>query len=62
MGETQQEALTTLYTELEFASLLKKEATGGAAFEIDFDPPDASFQAPEPMAEKEADEIIDSLF
>jgi DNA polymerase-1 len=62
MKEQNKEALTALYAELEFASLLKLEAVGGAGLEIDFDPPDATFKAPEPMLETQADEIIDSLF
>jgi len=61
LHEPQQEALTALYTELEFASLLKKEAIGGADLNIDFDP-DSEYKEPEGMSEKQADEIIDSIF
>ncbi len=55
------EALASLYIELEFASLLKNEAISGAAIDVDF-LDDSEFKAPEPMPEKEADELIDSLF
>lgn len=61
MRESQPETLTALYTELEFASLLKKEVSGGTGFDIEFDS-DAEFKAPEPMPETQADEIIDTLF
>lgn len=62
MRETNKEALTALYTELEFASLLKQESVGGTRLDIDFDPPDGEYKAPEPMPEEQADEIIDSIF
>jgi DNA polymerase I len=62
MRQPTPEAITALYLELEFASLLKKEATAGTNFEIDFDPPSEGFKAPEAMSEQQADEIIDTLF
>jgi DNA polymerase-1 len=57
MRDANQEALKALYVELEFASLLTHEAN----IEIDFDPPDATFKAPESMPEAQADEIIESF-
>jgi DNA polymerase-1 len=62
MRPTNQGALTALYSELEFASLLKQEAAGGTGMEIEFDQPDAEFKAPEPMPETQADDLIDTLF
>lgn len=58
-NEVDQEALTALYTELEFASLLKSEL--GDGLDMDFDPTGET-KIPEPMPETQADEIIDSLF
>lgn len=58
------EKINALYTELEFASLLKKDATGGAEVNVDFDfePPATETVIPAPMSEQEQDEIIDSIF
>lgn len=61
LRETTPEALTALYSELEFNSLLKKEALSAV---MDFAEiiPVAEFKAPEAMPEAEADAILDSLF
>lgn len=62
LNPVNQEKLTALYTELEFASLLKKEV-GGETMHIDFDPEiPTETVVPEPMSESQADEIIDSIF
>jgi hypothetical protein len=62
MRPPRQEAITALYSELEFASLLKKDVAGDGTVDIDFDPAPAEFKEPEALPDKEQDEIIDSIF
>lgn len=54
------EAAKELYTELEFASLLKKEALSAIEGFAEIVVPDGSFKEPEPLAGQQ--ELIDSLF
>ena len=58
-ADTNVETLTSLYTELEFASLLKKDATGGMEVDIDFEMPETSFKSPDSMKKEQADDLID---
>ena len=55
----QNDAIAALYAELEFASLVKKEMTGGT-MDIDFEDVGA-YSEPEAMPDAQADEIIDSI-
>jgi DNA polymerase-1 len=61
MQSANADSIAALYSELEFASLLKKEQL---AVVEDFAEivPTGSFKAPEAMSNKQADDLLDSLF
>lgn len=61
LGEPNKEALAAIYTELEFASLLKKEGLAAVEGFAEIVPP-AQTEIQTTMSEAQADNLIDSLF